>query len=54
MCELFAVSSSAPVAVRYSLNEFAKHGGLTHANKSGWGIQVPEFCQAGPKYARRL
>ena len=38
MCELFALSSAAPVAVRYSLNEFAKHGGATHMNKSGWGI----------------
>jgi len=38
MCELFAISSARAVAVRYSLNEFAKHGGLTHLNKSGWGI----------------
>jgi len=38
MCELFAISSAKAVAVRYSLNEFAKHGGLTHMNKSGWGI----------------
>jgi len=38
MCELFAISSAAAVAVRYSLHEFAKHGGRTHENKSGWGI----------------
>ena len=38
MCELFAISSAKAVAVRYSLHEFAKHGGLTHENKSGWGV----------------
>ena len=38
MCELFAMSSSMPSNVKYSLNEFAKHGGLTYSNKSGWGI----------------
>jgi len=38
MCELFGMSSSADVAIRYSLHEFAKHGGLLHRNKSGWGI----------------
>ncbi|MEM9731062.1 MAG: class II glutamine amidotransferase [Myxococcota bacterium] len=38
MCELLAISSAAPIRVRYSLEEFAKHGGLTHLNKSGWGI----------------
>jgi glutamine amidotransferase len=38
MCELFGLSSSADVGIRYSLHEFAKHGGLTHRNKSGWGI----------------
>lgn len=32
------MSSSEDVGVRYSLHEFAKHGGLTHHNKSGWGI----------------
>ena len=24
--------------LNYSLNEFAQHGGVTHSNKSGWGI----------------
>ena len=38
MCELFAMSSRKPSALTYSLNEFAAHGGLTHNNKSGWGI----------------
>lgn len=38
MCELFAMSSRVPSALNYSLHEFAKHGGLEYANKSGWGI----------------
>jgi glutamine amidotransferase len=38
MCELFAMSSRRPAAVTYSLNEFAKHGGLTYSNRSGWGV----------------
>ena len=38
MCELFAMSSLKSSNVNYSLNEFAKHGGLTYSNKSGWGI----------------
>jgi len=38
MCELFAMSCSKPSAVTYSLHEFARHGGLTYHNKSGWGI----------------
>lgn len=38
MCELFGVSSSKPVHLRYSLHAFAEHGGLLHPNKSGWGI----------------
>lgn len=38
MCELFAMSSQESSNVNYSLNEFAKHGGLTYGNKSGWGI----------------
>lgn len=38
MCELFGLSSSTDVGVKYSLHEFAKHGGLLHRNKSGWGI----------------
>jgi len=38
MCELFGLSSSAPVGMTYALHEFATHGGLIHKNKSGWGI----------------
>lgn len=38
MCELLAISGAAPIRVKYSLEEFSKHGGLTHLNKSGWGI----------------
>lgn len=42
MCELFGLSSSEDVGVSYSLHEFARHGGLTHHNKSGWGIAYHE------------
>jgi glutamine amidotransferase len=42
MCELFGVSSSKPVRLRYSLHAFAEHGGLIHPNKSGWGIAYHE------------
>ncbi len=38
MCELFGVSAARPLQLHYSLEEFAKHGGLKHPNKSGWGI----------------
>jgi glutamine amidotransferase len=38
VCELFGLSSSAPVGMTYALHEFATHGGLIHRNKSGWGI----------------
>ncbi|MCC0067755.1 MAG: class II glutamine amidotransferase [Rhodovulum sp.] len=42
MCELFGISSSRPVRVRYSLHVFAEHGGLLHPNKSGWGVAYHE------------
>ncbi|PHQ60924.1 MAG: hypothetical protein COC03_00835 [Robiginitomaculum sp.] len=42
MCELFAMSSKNPSTLNYSLHEFSKHGGLTHKNKSGWGIAYYE------------
>lgn len=32
------MSSARPATINYSLKEFARHGGLTHANRSGWGI----------------
>ena len=38
MCELFAMSSSKPAEVSFSLDEFSKHGGLTDLHKDGWGI----------------
>ena len=38
MCELFAMSSRKRSSINYSLDEFAKHGGLTYRNRSGWGI----------------
>jgi len=38
MCELFGMSSSVAVGVKYSLHEFATHGGRLYQNKSGWGI----------------
>lgn len=38
MCELFGMSSGSLATINYSLKEFAKHGGRTHANRSGWGI----------------
>lgn len=38
MCELFAMSSSHPATVTYSMREFARHGGLTADHADGWGI----------------
>ena len=38
MCELFALSSSVPAEVSFSLQEFSNHGGLTDRHKDGWGI----------------
>lgn len=38
MCELLAVSSKNPVSIKYSMHEFSQHGGLSHLNRSGWGI----------------
>ncbi|WP_136659102.1 class II glutamine amidotransferase [Nitratireductor sp. XY-223] len=38
MCELFGVSTSEPVRLFCNLDEFAKHGGASHANRSGWGV----------------
>ena len=42
MCELFAMSSSVPATVTFSLEEFAQHGGLTGPHKDGWGIAFAE------------
>ena len=38
MCELFAICAESPIQFQYSLEEFAKHGGLIKPHKSGWGI----------------
>ncbi len=42
MCELFAMSSTVPATVNYSLEQFARHGGDTRGNKDGWGISYFE------------
>lgn len=38
MCELFAMSSRVPVNVRFSLETFARRGGLEGPHKDGWGL----------------
>lgn len=38
MCELFAMSARQPADVRFSLEEFSRHGGLAGPHKDGWGI----------------
>lgn len=38
MCELFAMSIGSPTNVHYSLEEFARHGGLSGPHRDGWGI----------------
>ena len=42
MCELFAMSSSHPETVTYSMREFARHGGLTSDHVDGWGVAYAE------------
>ncbi len=42
MCELFAMASRVPATVRFSLEEFSHHGGLTGPHKDGWGIAYYE------------
>lgn len=46
MCELFAMSSSRPAAITYSMREFSRHGGLTADNADGWGIAYLEHGDA--------
>ena len=46
MCELFAMSASAPVQVRYDLDSFAAEGGERHLNRDGWGIVISEGADA--------
>jgi glutamine amidotransferase len=38
MCQLFALSSSAPTAVTFSFTGFSARGGRTGAHVDGWGI----------------
>lgn len=38
MCELFGMSSRLPATVNLSMEEFARHGGLTGPHADGWGI----------------
>jgi glutamine amidotransferase len=38
MCELFALSASAPVDIKVSLGELARHGGETGIHAHGWGV----------------
>jgi len=38
MCELLAISSDLSVDVKFSLAQFAKHGGKTAPHRDGWGI----------------
>jgi predicted glutamine amidotransferase len=50
MCELFAMSSSAPTNVHFSLEEFSRHGGLTGPHKDGWGLAY--YSQGDVKLVR--
>ena len=40
MCELFAMSSSSPTTLTYSLEEFSKNGSQLRSNRDGWGIAL--------------
>ncbi|PLY14612.1 MAG: class II glutamine amidotransferase [Sedimenticola sp.] len=42
MCELFALSSLHPASASFSLDEFARHGGISGPHKDGWGIAFYE------------
>lgn len=42
MCELFALSASAPVDIKLSLSELARHGGNTGIHTDGWGVAFLE------------
>lgn len=42
MCELFALSASAPVDIKLSLGELARHGGETGIHADGWGAAFLE------------
>jgi glutamine amidotransferase len=38
MCELFALSASAPVDIKLSLSVLARHGGAEGIHGDGWGV----------------
>ena len=40
MCELFALSSSVPTALTYSLGKFSRNGSRLRHNRDGWGIAL--------------
>ena len=40
MCELFAMSSSVPATVGFSLERLARHGGAEGPHKDGWGLAI--------------
>ena len=42
MCELFALSASAPVDIKLSLGELALRGGGTGIHSDGWGVAFLE------------
>lgn len=42
MCELFALSSDAPVNVTFSLGVFGERGGRLGPHRDGWGIAFKE------------
>ncbi|ABK43398.1 glutamine amidotransferase, class-II [Magnetococcus marinus MC-1] len=46
MCELFAMSSRLAATINFSLEEFARHGGMQGPHKDGWGIAFYEEYDA--------
>lgn len=54
MCELLALSASAPVDIKLSLSVLARHGGETGIHADGWGVayfegpDVQVFREPGP------
>ena len=52
MCELFIISSSTATEIRFSLNEFSKHGGLTNQHRHGRGIAY--FSQNSAKIIKEV
>lgn len=46
MCELFALSASAPVDIKLSIGELARHGGESGIHADGWGVAFLESRDA--------